>query len=89
MRRRKRNPPYSRRARYTHKRVRGKGSFDPRSFRTIRVGKHGRLMRVGCPKGYFKGGRCRKGMRAQSILTPRKRAVISKIARLYARKAAN
>lgn len=41
------------------------------SFRTIKRGKVSIV--VCCPKGQYKRGKCRVGMRAQSILKPRKR----------------
>ena len=68
--------------RYTTKKTR-RGSwkrlYDRRSIRTIRIGKRGRLLRIGCPKGFWrprlkhrgKRGRCDKGMRGFEILTPR------------------
>ena len=58
--------------RYRRYARRGKGRIDKRSIRTIRVGRHGKLMRVGCPKGSWspKYKRCRKGMRAYSLMVP-------------------
>lgn len=46
----------------------------PGSFRTKAIAKGGRLV-VCCPKGKWsrKSGRCKVGMRAQSVLTRRKR----------------
>lgn len=45
---------------------------DPRSIRSIYVGKHGKMLRIGCPKGYFnaKTKHCRKGTKAVAWLTP-------------------
>lgn len=45
--------------------------FDSRSLRTITRGSVKII--VGCPKGHFKKGRCKVGLRAQSILYPRKK----------------
>ena len=60
--------------RYRHYRKRGAAyrGFDKRSIRTIHVGRHGKLLRVGCPKGSWdaKRGRCRVGLRALSLLAP-------------------
>ena len=58
--------------RYRRYAKRGKGRFDKRSIRTIRVGRHGKLMRVACPRGAWspKYKRCRKGMRAYSLMLP-------------------
>ena len=47
-----------------------KGSFDPKSFRTITVG-NGIKAIVGCPRGKYIGGRCKVGMRVQSYLFPK------------------
>ena len=63
--------------RYRHYAKRRAGKFDKRSIRTIRVGKHGRLIRVGCPKGQWRRGRCRVGMRALSMLVPAANPLLS------------
>ena len=50
-------------------------SFDPRSFRTIDVGRKGfTKIIVGCPKGKFdvKKKRCRVGLQTQSIIKQRR-----------------
>ena len=39
--------------------------FDRKSIRTVKVGRHGGFLRVGCPKGKFKKGRCKVGMKAE------------------------
>ena len=54
---------------YRHYAKRG-ARLDKRSIRTIRVGKHGKLMRVGCPSPHWKRGRCRVGMKAFSLMVP-------------------
>lgn len=51
---------------FCHKRLVSKRQFDRRSFRTIKRGR--RLIRVACPRGQWKNGRCRVGMQAQAIL---------------------
>lgn len=35
-------PPYSKKAKYTHKQIEPKENFDSRSFRIINLGKHGK-----------------------------------------------
>ncbi len=50
---------------------RPKARFDARSIRTISVGRHGKKIRVACPKGRYKRGRCSVGMRPYSCLVPR------------------
>lgn len=57
----------SRRSRYAHCRVASPRRFARGSIRTRRV-RRGVLVRVGCPKGYWRGGRCGIGMRAVSVL---------------------
>jgi hypothetical protein len=49
--------------------------LDPRSIRTKTL-KGGLLLRIGCPKGYWRPRkqRCRKGTRALSLLIPRRLA---------------
>jgi len=55
--------------RFLHCRVRPKGQFDPRSFRTITL-KRGVKAVIGCPKGKFdpKRKKCRAGTRIQKFL---------------------
>lgn len=67
-------PPYSKKAKYTHKKVEAKENFDPRSFRTIPLGTKGKKATIGCPKGQWmpKKKRCKVGTRIQRIMTPRK-----------------
>ena len=67
--------PSSPRAHYRHTKLEAKGHFARGSFRTISIGRHGRKMVVGCPKGYWskKTKHCRAGMRKVTMLT-RKRA---------------
>lgn len=77
----KRHNPYSKKARYRHSKVRSKSHYDKRSFRTIKIGKHGRLLRVACPKGKWKHGRCSVGMKAQGLLTPKKYAKLLRMTR--------
>lgn len=47
-----------------------KSAFDPRSFRTKRIGRHGRLLRVACLKGEWGRRRCRGSMKAYEWLIP-------------------
>lgn len=63
--------PRSKKAKFYHKKLKAAHAFARKSFRTIRIGKHGKLMRVGCAKGKYKRGRCSVGMRAQGLLTPK------------------
>jgi len=67
-------PPYSKKAKYTHKKVEDKENFDPRSFRTIPLGKSGKKAVVGCPVGQWqpRKKRCKVGMKIQKKLIPRK-----------------
>ena len=54
---------------YDRYRVQDPKKFDPRSFRVIDPGRPGHTkMVVACPKGYFRGGRCRVGMTVQAVL---------------------
>lgn len=48
------------------------GRCDKKSFRTMTVN-HDTKMVVCCPKGKFKRGRCKVGLRVQSKLKRRKR----------------
>jgi len=75
---RRRKNPYSKRAKYLHKRMKSARKFAKKSFRTIRIGKHGKLLRVACPKGRYKSGRCSVGMKAQGMLVPRKHIGIAR-----------
>jgi len=83
MRRTKKRGRNPKRYRYRHIGKRKARLYDRRSIRTIRIGRHGRLMRVGCPKGHWrprlrrKGrkGRCDRGMQGFEILTPKRRAI--------------
>ena len=61
------------RARYTRHRQRPPSRFDPRSFRTISIGK-GQKAGVGCRKGAWdnRRRRCKIGTRIQTILKPKK-----------------
>ena len=45
--------------------------FDPKSYRTVSIGKGGIKAIVGCPRGKFVGGRCKVGMRVKSYLFPK------------------
>jgi len=54
--------------RYSRTRISSPKEFDPRSFRTIATGSGRHKMIVGCPKGKFKGGKCKAGMEVQSVL---------------------
>ncbi len=71
MRKRIQNP-LSRKSKYMHKKIKSARAFARKSFRTIRIGKRGKLLRVACKKGKFKKGRCSVGMQAQGLLTPKK-----------------
>jgi hypothetical protein len=55
---------------FIRKRLESPKKFDPRSFRTVRPRKDIRVV-VGCPRGKFKEGRCRVGLRGQAILKRR------------------
>lgn len=67
-------PPYSKNAKFTHKKVKPKENFDPRSFRTINLGKYGKKATVGCPLGEWmpRKKHCKVGMQVQRIMTPKK-----------------
>ncbi len=69
-------PPYSNKAKFTHKQVEPKENFDPRSFRTINLGKSGKKATIGCPVGEWMPNKkkCKVGTRIQRIMTPRKRS---------------
>jgi hypothetical protein len=58
--------------RYKRERIAEPKAFDPRSFRVIDPGRPGHTkMIVACPKGFFRGGRCRVGMKVQAVLRER------------------
>jgi hypothetical protein len=61
------------RAKFRHKRIVSPKRFDPRSFRTKKVGAS-RVI-IGCPKEKYSPstGKCKVGTRAQAILRPLKR----------------
>lgn len=72
-------PPYSKKAKYTHKKIEDKENFDPRSFRVISLGSKGKKATIGCPnKENGKSNwspsknKCKVGTRIQKIMTPRK-----------------
>lgn len=81
MKRRAGYNPRSKKARYSHSRLKSKSRFDKRSFRTIQIGRHGRLLRVACSKGKWRNGRCSVGMQGQGILTPKKYAKLLRLTR--------
>lgn len=57
---------------YKRERIKNPKEFDPKSFRVIDPGRPGHTkMVVACPKGFFKGGRCRVGMQVQAVLRER------------------
>lgn len=60
------------RGRYYHCRIENPDKFDPRSFRSKKVGAKGTIIVVGCPKGEYSPSekRCRTGMRIQKKLKP-------------------
>ena len=60
-------------AQYRRSRQRDPKLFAKKSFRTIPLGRHGKMGVVGCPKGKWDAARrrCRSGMQLQSILTPK------------------
>lgn len=64
--------PYSRKAKYIHKRLRSPRKFARGSMRTISIGGRKKMV-VGCPKHHWdkRRRRCRVGMRGQSILMPK------------------
>ena len=53
-------------------RLRAPKSCAKGSFRTLKRG--GARIVVCCPKGHYKHGRCKVGMRAQSKVTPRRKS---------------
>ena len=58
--------------RYARHRLQSPIRFDPRSFRTVDVGRKGHTkLIVACPKGEYVGGRCRVGTQTQAILYTR------------------
>ncbi|NDQ57325.1 MAG: hypothetical protein GZ088_09670 [Acidipila sp.] len=57
-------------AKYDHEYVRPKSQFAVKSFRTISIG-GGKKMIVGCPRGSWKKGRCRVGMKGVTLLRPK------------------
>lgn len=66
--------PYSSRSKYCHQRIRSPKEFDPKSFRTIALGKGKSKKRavIGCPKGHWsqRSRTCKVGTRIQKILIP-------------------
>ena len=60
-------------ARYKHRKIAPKRKFDPRSIRTIKAGKRGAKLIIGCPMGKYAKGRCRVGTRAIAELKPKKK----------------
>ncbi len=71
-------PPYSKKAKYTHKVVVNKNKFDDRSFRVITL-KPGVKATIGCPntpdgKSNWMSNkkRCKVGTRIQKIMSLRK-----------------
>lgn len=73
--------PYSKKARYRHSRLKSRSRFDKRSFRTIKIGGRGKLLRVGCPKGKWRRGRCNVGIKSEGVLTPKKYAKLLRLTR--------
>lgn len=67
-------PPYSKKAKFTHKQIEPKENFDNRSFRVINLGTKGKKATIGCPKGEWSPSKnkCKVGTRIQKIMTPRK-----------------
>ncbi len=72
-------PPYSKNAKFTHKKVEDKENFDSHSFRTIPLGKKGKKATIGCPNDENgksnwmpRKKKCKVGTRIQRIMTPRK-----------------
>jgi hypothetical protein len=53
----------------------GSTACDRKSYRVLKVGKRGakRLLRVCCPRGKFKRGKCRVSMKLVGIARPRRR----------------
>jgi len=43
-------------------------AFDPRSIRSLKKGDH--IVKIGCPKGKFAGGRCQVGTESHSVWHP-------------------
>lgn len=58
--------------RYRHYTKRRRARVDKRSIRAIRIGRHGKRMLVGCPKGRWspRRGCCRSGLKAISMMVP-------------------
>lgn len=54
--------------RFSRTRIASPKEFDPRSFRTVSPGTGRHKMVVACPKGQFKGGKCKVGMEVQSVM---------------------
>jgi len=73
--------PRRKKAKLIHKRLAASRKFAKKSFRTIRIGKHGKLLRVGCPKGRWKRSRCAVGMKAQGLMHPKKYVGIAQASR--------
>jgi hypothetical protein len=65
--------PYERSKNQIRKRLMSPKSCAPGSFRTKPVGKHGKQIVVCCPAGKWsrRAQRCKVGMKAQSLRTPR------------------
>ena len=62
-------------SKYTHRRLQPPSKFDPRSFRTIPIGRRGRKAIVACREGDYRGGKCERGMETQAELIPKKRGM--------------
>jgi len=72
-------PPYSKKAKFTHKKVEDKENFDQRSFRVILWGKKGKKATIGCPNNpdgksnwMPRKKKCKVGTKVQKIMTPKK-----------------
>lgn len=57
---------------YHHIRIKDPKHFDSNSFRVIELG-NGIKATIGCQKGWYYGGRCRKGTETQKLLFPKDR----------------
>jgi hypothetical protein len=68
--------PYGPRSKYRHTKLEPKRHFARGSFRTISIGRRGKRMLVGCPKGSWsrKARHCRSGMRRVALLSPKRAA---------------
>lgn len=67
-------PPYSKKSKYTHKKIEDKSHFDPRSFRVITLNEVTKAT-IGCPKGKWSlsKNKCKIGTRIQKKMILKKK----------------